>query len=359
MRVLVDGRSLVDASAFRGLGTYLREVLAGLGRTEGVEATALVAGRPALPPGVRRAAAVRVAPGRWATREHDLLLPVDLRRVGADVVWTPAMDLPRRVRQPWVHTLHDVLPALGDGPEREAWLRRTRRARHADALLTGSAWAAAAAVEHVGVDPARVTVVPHGVAPRFRPAAGARSPAQPYVLLVGEYDPRKRHDHAFAAVGALADAGLPHVLQVTGRIAPWYAATMAGLVAAAPHPERVVLRGHVPLEELVRLYQGADAVLLTSAGEGFGLPAVEAMACGAPVVAYDNTATGEVVADGGVLVPDGDLDALCAALRGVVEDAAQRAAVSARAVRRAGAFSWEASVAGHVAVLRRAAGLAA
>ena len=360
MRVLVDGRSLVDASSFRGLGTYVREVTAGLAAAPGLEVSALVAGRPDLPPGVRRAAAVRRAPGRWATREHDLLLPLDLLRVPADVVWSPALDPPARCRRPWVQTLHDVLPALHDGPGRDAWLRRARRVLRADAVLTGSRWAADAAVEHVGVDPARVTVVHHGVHPRFRPADPAAEPGSPpYVLLVGEYDPRKRHDHAFAAVGALADAGLPHVLQVTGRIAPWYAGVLDGLVAAAPRPERVVLRDHVPVEELVRLYQGAAAVLMTSAGEGFGLPTVEAMACGTPVVAYDNTATGEVVADGGVLVPDGDLDAFSAALVQVVTDPQRRADLSARALRRAADFSWGASAAAHADVLRAVAGRAA
>lgn len=356
LRVVVDGRALTDSSSFRGIGTYVRHVVAGLAVEPGVDLTVLARRSAPLPAGAHRLTAHRLAPGRFQTREHELLLPLDLLRTRADVVLQPALDAPLACRTPWVQTLHDAWPALhGDsGADTAAWRRQAARFRRAAAVITVSRWSAQGAVDVLGLDASRVHVIPHGVSPAFRPGDGPADP--PYLLFVGEYDPRKRHDHAFAAVGALAERGLPHTLRVTGRIAPWYAERMAELVAAAPVPERVELLGHVGFDELVRLYQGATALVVTSQGEGFGLPALEAMACGTPVVAYDNSATSEVVGGCGLLVDDGDLPALVAALSRVVSNAHLRAELAARGLERAGAHTWESSVAAHAAVLREVAG---
>ena len=353
LRVVVDGRALTDSSSFRGIGTYVRHVVAGLAREPDIDLAVLARRSAVLPSGARRLTARRVAPGRFQTREHELLLPLDLLRAPADVVLQPALDAPAFCRAPWVLTLHDAWPALqGDTTARDtrAWRRQARRFRDAAAVITVSRWSADGAIQLLGLDPARLHVIPHGVAADFRPGAGPSVP--PYVLFVGEYDARKRHDHAFAAVGALAEAGSPHTLKVTGRIAPWYAERMAQLVAQAPRPDRVELVGHVALEELVQLYQGASALLVTSKGEGFGLPALEAMACGTPVVAYDNSATAEVVSDGGLLVPDGDLPAFVGALCSVLREPGLRADLAERGRVRASQFTWERSVAAHAAVLR-------
>ncbi len=347
MRVLVDGRALGDASATRGIGTYLRGVLPGLAAGADVEVLA-PSGTPV--PAGRAVRTVRLAPGRWADREHDLLLPLDLRRRRADVVLSPALDPPRSSPAPWVQTLHDVAPLLGAGEGAARWRRQAGRYRRADAVVAVSAWAAATATERLGLDPARVHVVPHGVDPRFSPGPGPGG--APYLLLVAEHDPRKRHDLAFAAVGALAARGTALPLVVTGRIAPWHEPALRALVAAAPRPDLVELRGHVPADELVTLYRGASAVLVTSTYEGFGLPALEAMACGAPVVAYDGSATAEVVGDGGVLVPQGDERAYVDALEAVVADPGD---LPRRAVARAAASTWDASARGHLAVLRSVA----
>lgn len=354
-RVVVDGRALTDSSAFRGIGTYLRNVLAGLASTSGIELAVICTSGAELPEGARRIRTVRAAPGRWRTVEHELLLPLDLARSRADVVLAPAMDAPRRCRSPWVQTLHDTWPLHSErsAADRPAFQRQAARFRDAAAIITVSQWSAEGAVDLLGLDPTRVHVVPHGVSTVFHPGAGPAEP--PYVLFVGEYDPRKRHDHAFAAVAGLKAAGLPHRLVVTGRIAPWFAETMRSLVAAAPNPELIDLVGHVSIERLVALYQAADAVLVTSEGEGFGLPALEAMASGVPVVAYDNSATAEVVRGAGVLVSDGDLDAYVMALQTVITDRTWRTALVELGMERAAKFTWEASVAGHAEVLLKVA----
>jgi glycosyltransferase involved in cell wall biosynthesis len=356
LRVLLDGRALTDSSAFRGIGTYVREVVAGLATTDGLDLSVLCSRKAALPSGAHRVTAVRIAPSRWRAKEHELLLPLDLRRGDADVFFSPALDPPARCAQPWVQTLHDTWPVMADGAGSAAagrWRRQAERYRRAAAVIAVSTWSAEGAVELLDLDPSRVHVVPHGVSPVFQPGSGPTDP--PYVLFVGEYDPRKRHAHAFAAIGALAEQGLDHRLVVTGRIAPWFAGRMEELVAQAPRPDRIDLRGHVSLDELVRLYQGASALLVTSEGEGFGFPALEAMASGAPVIAYANSATTEVVGDGGVLVPDGDIDALVRAVSAVLTDPLEQMRLRAAGLARAGLFSWQASVVRHAAILRSVA----
>lgn len=355
LRVLVDGRALTDASSFRGIGTYVRHVVDGLARHPEVDLTVLCRRKAVLPDGGRRLTALRMAPGRWQDREHELLLPLDLRRRPVDVVLSPALDAPRSCPVPWVQTLHDAWPAAHDesGADPVAWRRQAERFSAAAAVVTVSRWSADSAVQLLGIDPAKVRVIPHGVSSAFRPGDGPADP--PYLLFVGEYDPRKRHDHAFAAVARLAERGHPHRLAVTGRIAPWYGDRVAALVAASPRPDLVDLLGHVPFDELVRRYQGASALVVTSEGEGFGLPALEAMAAGTPVVAYDNSATAEVVAGGGLLVPDGDLEALVSALDRLLSEPGCRERVVAHGLDRAAGFTWEASVDAHVDVLREAA----
>lgn len=354
--VLVDGRALTDSSAYRGIGTYVRNVLDGISRDGSLDVTVLCRSEAPLPERARRLTARRALPGRLQNAEHDLLLPLDLVRRRADVVWAPAMDAPRFVRTPWVQTLHDAWPAVDHrhAADTRAWRRFASRLPRATAVVAVSRWTADAAVAHLGLDARRLYVIPHGVAPVFQPLPGAHH-GEPYLLLVGEYDPRKRHDHAYAVVAALADAGLPHRLKVTGRIAPWFEEQMRHLVDASPRPDRVDLLGHVPLEVLVELYQSAAVVIITSRAEGFGLPALEAMACGAPVVAYDNSALSEVVAGAGLLVPDGDVDAMTAAVLRVVREPALSEELSGRGLERARGHTWARSAADHATVLREAA----
>jgi glycosyltransferase involved in cell wall biosynthesis len=356
VRIVVDGRALTDASAYRGIGTYLRNIVAGLAAEPDVAVSVLSTRADAVPDGASTCGVARHAPGRFAVVEHDLLLPWDLRRCAGDVVHSPAMDPPRRSSRPWVQTLHDLVPLMSDNDDRSTtrWRRRLPRLHGAAAVIAVSRWVADTAVDLLGLDPATVHVVPHGVSPAFRPAA-ERERSEPYVLFVGEYDARKRHDVAFEAIGRLAARGLPHRLVVVGRIAPWFAGTLQALVAASPAPERIELRGYVDERELVRLYQQADALLVTSTAEGFGFPALESMACGTPVVGFRNSATAEVVGDAGFLVDDGDVEALVDGLDAVVAGVTRAVSLRAAAIERAAQFTWSASVARHRAVFESVA----
>jgi glycosyltransferase involved in cell wall biosynthesis len=347
---------------------YLRNVVSGVARTIDVEVVGLSAKPSQLPSGVVPKRVLRVAPSRWADREHDLLLPFDLARVDADVVWSPALDPPRRCSTPWVQTLHDVIPLVIDDPalnaERRRWERYRERFARAAAVIAVSEHAAGEGIRVLGLDPARVHVVHHGAEPVFQPAAQPSQLAErPYLLYVGEFDPRKGMAEAFAVASLVAEGGLPHVLHAAGRIAPWYRDNVEALRAATARPERIRLTGFLsPVAEapettppLVAAYQGAAVLCMTTRYEGFGLPALEAMACGTPVVAFSNSSVTEVVGDGGILVRDGDVEAFAREVIRLLTDEAAWNKWSERGRRRASDFSWQRSVDAHVKILRSAA----
>ena len=208
----------------------------------------------------------RVAPPRFASREHELLLPFDLKRAGGDVVHSPAQDPPRLVRMPWVQTLHGLLPLARRSPE-HAGERRL--------------WA------------------------RWGPAYVARTA----VIAVSE----------FCARQGVELLGLAARLKVVGRVAPWYRERIGAELAGSPRPELIDLLGYVG-EGLPALYRGASALAVTRRDESFCLPALEVMATGTPVVAYSNTALPEIAGGAGRLVRDGDLRQLADATAAVLRD---------------------------------------
>lgn len=353
----MDARSLADASSYRGIGTYTRHLLAGLAGCPDLEVTALVPRSAPVPAGIRARTVLRLAPGRWADAEHDLLLPLELARARPEVFHSPAQDPPRHSPGPWAQTLHGLAPLTMTGPgtaaERRRWYRRAPRLARAGAVIAVSRWCADQAVGQLGLDPRRLHVAHHGVDPVFSPGPPAAPADPPYLLTVGEMGPTKGYAEAFEVVGSLAQAGYPHRLRVAGRIAPWVVDQVQELVAGAPRPDRVDLVGHLDHQaELPELYRGASALVVTSRYESFCLPAVEAMASGTPVVAFANTALPEIVGPGGLLVGDGDVPALVGALRSVLDSPAAAAELAARGRQRAQDFDWAKSVDIHAEVYR-------
>jgi glycosyltransferase involved in cell wall biosynthesis len=351
--VVLDAQPLTSVAAGGGIGSYTRHLLAALATRDDVELHALCVGPVELPEGVKPIALRRLARRpRLEAREHAWRLPGDVRRhrPQGSVFHNPSFHAPARIASPWVQTLLDVIPLVDDSPDlavlRRRWRRFGPRYRDADAVVAISRHTANEGIRLLGLDPARVHVAHLGVDDRFRPGAGPSDP--PYLLVVGQFSRRKGFAEAFAVMDALADLGYPHRLVVAGRIHPWARAELEGLRAAARHPERIELRDAVA--DVVPLYQGATAFLMTSRNEGFGLPVLEAMACGVPVVSFANSALAEVVGEGGQLVADGDVGAMTEALRPVLDDTACAAEWHARGVTRARAFSWESCAAVHAEV---------
>jgi glycosyltransferase involved in cell wall biosynthesis len=282
-----------------------------------------------------------------------VLLPLDLLRVRADVFHSPGLDPPWRSPIPWVQTLHDVIPLVYDDPELETerrwWRRHADRYRRAQAIVSVSRYSAQVGTRVLGLDPSRVEVIPHGVGAQFAPPDD--DSARRDLLLVGEFSRRKGYAEAFGVVGALGELGYPQRLRVAGRIAPWVRPAVDRVIGAAPSPERIDLLGFA--EDLVAEYQRAQVLVMSSRYEGFGLPVLEAMACGTPVVAFANSSLPEVMGDAGVLVPDGDVAAMTRAVRELLDDAARWQELSARGLERAKQFSWDESVRAHADVFSR------
>jgi len=267
-------------------------------------------------------------------------LPLAARRERVDVLHCPSFRAPVKSPVPLVVTVHDV--AILRHPE--AFNRWTRRysavtlpqiARAAAALIAVSEFTKRELVELLGVRDERVRVIPNAVAPLFRPVGPAGE--GDYVLAVSTLEPRKNLDTLVSAF-ARADLGGCE-LRIVGA---------HGWGGVAVNGNRVRHLGFVPDEELARLYRGARCVAYVSRYEGFGLPVLEALACGAPVVAADLPPIREF-ADGAVMVDPLDPEAIAAGL--------EQAVAGARAERTADVtrFGWPQAAAATAAVYREVA----
>jgi len=318
---------------------------------------------------LRQGGRVRGRVARGLVRELAWLplgLPARARGAGLDVLHCLGPNVPLRPgRVPLVVTVHDVLAWA-----HPQWMGRANVLQHrlvlervlprAAAVLTPSAFTRAALLERGGLEPERVHVTSWGVEPRFAPAPervpGAPEDATvPYLLAVGTLQPRKNLEAALAAFERVADAGAQHALVVVGGRG-WRDDPVVARVRGSRHARRIRLAGYVDDDELADLYRGADALLFPSRHEGFGLPALEAMACGTPVVAADAGALPEVVGKAAILVEPADHEALADALLDLLGDAARRSALRAAGLRRAAGFTWAACAERTVAAYRAAAG---
>ncbi len=168
-------------------------------------------------------------------------------------------------------------------------------------------------------------------------------PAGPYLLSVCTLEPRKGLATVIRAFGALVgQAGLRDLSLVLVGNPGWHPARLEAVLATMPvGRERVLRPGYVPDTDLAPLYSGALAFTYLSEYEGFGLPPLEAMQCGLPVIAANSAALPEVVGDAGVLLPPGDEAGLAEAMLALYRQPEKRAALAARALARAAGFSWD------------------
>jgi glycosyltransferase involved in cell wall biosynthesis len=364
VRLAIDGREL-RAGARTGIRRYTLEVLrAAVAR--GLECTLYGDAATALdgvPGGVRLVALDHRLTQWW----DQVALPAALRRSGADVFLSPYYKRPLAAPCPVVITVHDLFFIGYPGRRRPLYdAAMTCLARlyagGADAIVTDSEHARRAIVERLGVAADRVAVIPVGLGPEFRPTPP--SPAQraryrlgpSYALYVGNFQPHKNVPRLLRAWAALAGpAAEAHRLVLAGGD-PVRGAELARLVASLQLGDRVVIPGVVDDADLPALYSGATLVVVPSLEEGFGLPALEAMACGAPVVASRRGALPEVVGDAGVLVDPEDERALALAIARVLGSRDERQGLAQRGLARAGSFTSDATSGRVVDLLQATAG---
>lgn len=194
----------------------------------------------------------------------------------------------------------------------------------------------------------KIETIYEGVDARFRPADSAQiarirdrySPGRPYLLMVGTLEPRKNHRLAIAALAQLKALGYPHQLLIAGGKG-WLFEPISALVEGMGLTGDVAFAGYVPDEDLPALYGAADVVLLPSQYEGFGLPLLEAMASGAPVVCSNASSLPELAGDAALLIDPDDGDALVIAIRQVIDrhDLAQQ--LRERGLQQAQRFTWK------------------
>jgi glycosyltransferase involved in cell wall biosynthesis len=356
--IVVDAQSVLPGVSGTGTATYAEGLLGALAHHRELAVRALCAPGAPLPAGIGP-----VEVHRRSTRprarviENSVRLPIEVWRArsSGSVFHNLGYHAVPALGSPWVQTLHDVIPLAYPSADlaalRRRWRRFARRYRRAAAVIAVSRHAADDGMSYLGLRADQLHVAPHGVSPAFGPGAGPADP--PYLLMVGEYSARKGFADGFAVIDALAEAGYPHRLVVVGR--DHGTGAFEAMRAASAHPDRIDLRALVA--DVVPLYQGATALLMPSRAEGFGLPALEAMACGVPVVAYANTAVTEISGPAARLVADGDGAALIAAVRQVLDQPSLAAELAQRGLEHAAQFTWARSAAIHAEVYRAVAGI--
>lgn len=290
-------------------------------------------------------------PSRLAWEQ--LRLPRALDRLGIDVLHSTHHTLPLAgVRCHRVVTIHDVtffrLPERYP-PVRRFYMQAMTRlaARVADAIIVPSNAARDDVLQTLRVAASKVATVYEAPAQRFTPIpeTAARAVARtygidgPYVLSVGSLEPGKNRARLIRAMRMLRDSGFEHRLVVVGQKAWKYDGELA-LVAELGMQDRVQYLGYVAGEHLPALYSAAAAFAFPSLHEGFGLPVIEAMACGTPVLTSNSSATGEVAGDAAILVDPLSVDAIRDGLRRILEDPSLGCDVSARGRARASEFTW-------------------
>lgn len=367
--ILIDARPLQGDSAARGIGTYLRGLLEGMAEIGCSPHLSLLLsrGRPMRHPGdglgIPLGARLPRLERRAQVLADPLLVAGALRRARPRLYHAIEQGQPLWSRVPVVVTVHDLIPFLLPGySPRSRLLRRPGMLliRRADAVITPSRATALDCVRLTGVSPERVHVVPHGLSAMHGPARPEAVQEvrhrlglpRPYLLAVGTFEPYK---------------GLPALVEVTRRLRRDHdldlvVAGSQGFFAPRVRAELALLGEHgrdvgfVDTPSLVALYSGAAAFVCASAHEGFGLPLLEAMGCGAPSVAFANSSLPEVAGDAALLVPDGDREGFAGALQRLLGDPPEVERRRRLGREQAARFTWTRSARGTAAVYERVLG---
>lgn len=370
MRIAIDAHSVgTGLGGNESYATNLIEALAGIDSTNQYTLY------------VTRDEAVAKFENRWSnfavrqTRPHTpliripLTLSAELRKNPVDVLHVQ-FTAPPFAPCPVVVSIHDLsfehLPETFKRRSRTQLRLTVRRsARKATQILALSEHARADIISTYGISPDIVTAIPIAAADRFCPVVDERDLqrvrhtygiAGDYILSVGSIQPRKNLGRLVAAYARLrrtnGNLKLPKLV-IVGKRAWLYGETLRAIKESGVS-DSVILTGYVPEADLPALYSGALCFVYPSYFEGFGLPPLEAMKCGAPVLAGNRTSLSEVVGDAGLLVDPLDTDAIASGIARLVENPDFRNELSARGLKRSELFKWENTAKRTLEVYKRA-----
>lgn len=353
-----------------GLGVYTREVVRRLVADGQLEGATIFAGRT---DGLAVDAHAQVV--SWTSRHHGTLghaerilwLQTGFRGAVAQAV--PGLvystvpegiiNLPRGAMQ--IITVHDIIPVHYPAlyPASVQYYRHVlpRLLAHAAAVICNSTCTRDDLVKWSGLKRLNTQVIAEGYdAATFRPdTADAAPPAVsgPYLLWVGDMRPYKNLQRVLEAFAAMRSPGL--VLVVAGRLDPRYLPAVREAMAQLGIAGAVALAGYVPDADLAGLYRHATGLVFASLYEGFGLPPLEAMASGCPVIASRAASLPEVCGDAALYVDPTDVSSIAAGMRELVSHQSLQEELRSAGLARAQLFSWEQTARGIAAVLDRAA----
>lgn len=286
---------------------------------------------------------------------------------GNHVLFAPNFFVPKR-QLPFapsvVATVHDLaFKAMPEtvASETQAELRKNLAETlfRCKKLIAVSEATAGDIFEYLGADSGRVRVVHEGLDPHFAAGAGNECtlelPAR-YLLFLSTLEPRKNVLGVLRAFALVAEWGYPGHLVLAGRWG-WNTEEIQSELHDSPFKDRIIQLDYVPRDQLAELYRRADAFLFPSWMEGFGLPLLEAMACGTPVVTSGCSAMPEVAGPGAVYVEPSSAHSIASAVSALVNDPDHHRRLSEAGRQRALRFSWDEAAAATAQVLRGAAGL--
>lgn len=359
LRIGLIGYALDRAAG--GIGRYSRELLAALAN-QPIDLSVLQAGCSTLPVKSIHLPGAALLPGlltlgqfeiAWITRQRHL-----------DLLHDPTGSLPiafapaRRVA-----TIHDVIPYIY--PETSTTLDRLiyhlwlpLSVRRMDAIITDSQQSKMDLEKHLPVEPSTVKVIPAAARPAYRPLsrqeilpALQRAGLEPdYILYVGSLEPRKNLLRLLDAYAQLRRWSTRWPLVIVGARNFWKSSPVIEKVEKLGLKSAVIFTGFIPEEDLPAIYNGAKLFVFPSLYEGFGLPVLEAMACGVPVITSNTSSLPEVAGQAALLIDPYAVEQLAAAMQRVLSESALAEDLRRRGLEQASQFTWERTARETVAV---------
>jgi glycosyltransferase involved in cell wall biosynthesis len=353
MRVGIDARLVYYSQA--GIGQYILHLVNGLARVDQKTEYVLLQSRKDSTAILDGANFRRVS--LWTPSHHRLeryAMNVELVRLRLDVLHSPDFIPPHRPNCKSVITVHDLAfllyPHFLTRESARYYGHIDQAVRWTDQIVAVSESTKRDTIQHLGVPEDKITVVYEAANPIFRPVGRDQARqrvlerhdvAGPFILFVSTIEPRKNVPTLVRAVAQLVECYKQDVQLVLAGGKGWLFEDAFAIVDELKMGDRVRFLGRVSSEDLLYLYNAAEMLAHPAFYEGFGLPPLEAMACGLPVIVSNVASLPEVVGDAGLLVDPHDVDELTVSMWRVLTDSQLRAEMQSKGLRQSARFSWE------------------